>query len=90
MSGFTDLGPLSRLRKIRAVHLENVRRVTDFSGLAGATSLRYLAIDGTLDWKQPVADFEFLRGMLNLETLRLGNVRCSAGYPMLGSVLALT
>ena len=89
VSGFEDLGPLSNLSSLRALHLENLRRVEDFSGLVGAGALRYLSIDGTLDWKQPIRDFEFLRGLANLEVLRLANVRNLSRYPALAPVLAL-
>ena len=39
----------AELKRLRALHVENLRRVSDFSGLAGLDSLRYLAIHGTLD-----------------------------------------
>lgn len=29
-------------------------------------SLRYLCINGTLDWDQPIVDFEFLKGLCSL------------------------
>lgn len=54
VSGFSDLAPLRSLTKLRSLHLENLRRVHDFSGLSGISSLKYLSIDGTLDWKQPI------------------------------------
>lgn len=89
VSGFEDLSPLSHLKQLRSLHCENLRRVTDFSGLSGAKALRCLSVDGTLDWKQPVRDFEFLGGLSNLQVLRLANVRCCEPYPMLAPVLAL-
>lgn len=81
VSGFSDLAPLARLPKLRSLHLENLRRVSDFSGLAGSTSLRYLAIVGTLDWSQPIDGFGFLRGLPNLEYLALMFVRTACPYP---------
>lgn len=83
VSGFSDLSPLRMLHKLRSLHIENLRRVSDFSGLAGISSLRYLKIDGTLDWKQPIASFEFLSGLLNLEVLKFGQVINKSPYPAL-------
>ena len=54
VSGFSDLSPLQKLKRLRALHIENLRGVSNFSGLSGIASLRYLSINGTLDWKQPI------------------------------------
>ncbi|MCL4672200.1 MAG: hypothetical protein KJZ64_04550 [Sphingomonadaceae bacterium] len=75
VSGFSDLLPLSQLSGLRALHIENVRRVSDFSGLSNSPRLAYLSIDGTLDWAQPVEDFDFLGSLGSLEYLRIMNVR---------------
>lgn len=81
VSGFTDLAPLSALPALRALHMENLRGVSDFGGLAGAERLRYLAIYGTSDREQPISDLEFLRGLGELEVLALWQVKCRAPYP---------
>lgn len=81
VSGFNDLSPLGTLKHLRALHMENLRRVSDFSGLAGATDLRYLAIYGTTDWQQPIDSFEFLRGLPLLEVFAMWEVKCRAAYP---------
>lgn len=90
VSGFTDLSTLRRLRRLRSLHLENLRRVTDFKGLSDIESLRYLHIDGTFDWKQPIADFEFLNGLQNLEVFSLGQVITKATYPALLPLVKLS
>lgn len=72
VSGFSDLTPLRKLKKLKSVHFENLRRVTDFGGLAGIESLRYIYINGTFDWSQPVESFDFLSDIPNLEILALG------------------
>ncbi len=89
VSGFSDLSPLRSLTRLKSLHVENLRRVSDFGGLAGLSSLRYLRIDGTLDWKQPIADFEFLRGLPNLEVLSFGRIVTKAAYPAALPVLGL-
>ena len=48
------------LKNQKSVHFENLRRVSDFGGLAGIESLRYIYINGTFDWIQPVDNFDFL------------------------------
>jgi hypothetical protein len=89
VSGFSDLAPLQGLKHLRSLHLENLRRVSDFGGLAGASNLRYLAIYGTLDWKQPIDDFEFLRGLPRLETLAFWQMISRAPYPAMLPALSL-
>ncbi len=71
VSGFSDLTPLKKLKKLKSVHFENLRRVKDFSGLAGIESLRYIYINGTFDWSQPVENLHFLSEVPNLEILCL-------------------
>mgnify|MGYP000896145640 CR=1 FL=1 len=72
VSGFSDLTPLKKLKKLKSVHFENLRRVTDFSGLSGMESLRYIYISGTLDWNQPIENLDFLSEVPNLEILCMG------------------
>jgi hypothetical protein len=81
VSGFSDLSPLQGLKRLRALHLENLRRVANFGGLSGVDSLKYLAIYGTLDWKQPIEDFEFLRGLESLEVLAFWEIMTKKAYP---------
>lgn len=89
VSGISDLGLLSKLPKLRSLHLENLRRVNNFDGLSGINSLRYLRIDGTLDWKQPIENFEFLRGLPNLEVLSFGQIINKTPYPAMLPALDL-
>jgi hypothetical protein len=89
VSGFSDLTPLRSLTRLRALHLENLRAVRNFGGLSGITSLKYLHVDGTLDWKQPIEDFEFLRGLLNLEVLSFGQVINHTQFPAMLPALTL-
>ena len=89
VSGFSDLSPLKSLKMLRSLHLENLRRVSDFGGLVGMENLKYLHIDGTLDWKQPIEDFEFLKGLSNLEVLSFGQIINKSPYPALLPVAGL-
>ena len=89
VSGFCDLSPLRELKSLKSAHFENLRRVSDFLGLSGIASLRYLCISGTLDWDQPIVDFEFLKGLTGLEVLKLTWVKCKAPYPALLPLAAL-
>jgi hypothetical protein len=89
VSGFSGLTPLSRLTKLKSLHLENLRRVSNFDGLCELNSLRYLHIDGTLDWNQPIDNFEFLKGLPNLEVFSLGFVITKTEYPAFLPILHL-
>ncbi|HSI10838.1 MAG TPA: hypothetical protein VK961_02285 [Chthoniobacter sp.] len=89
VSGFSDLAPVANLKRLRALHIENLRRVSDFSGLSGATNLQYLSVNGTLDWQQPIDGFEFLLGLPKLEVLALWEVICRASYPAMLPALGL-
>lgn len=71
VSGFSDLSPIGELKQLRALHVENLRRVSDFSGLKGAASLKYLSIYGTVDCSQPINCFDFLSSLDALEYLGL-------------------
>jgi hypothetical protein len=83
VSGFSDLSPLAQLPRLRSLHLENLRKVADHSGLSGAAGLQYLSIHGTVDWKQPIKDFEFLHGLPSLQVFALWQVICKAPFPAL-------
>jgi len=87
VSGFSDLSPVGRLPALRALHLENLRRVSDFSGLAGAPALRSLAVRGTLDWNQPVADPGFLAQLPALEAVSITWFRSPLLSGMPGALL---
>lgn len=89
VSGFSDLTPLSKLTKLKSLHFENLRKVSNFDGLKGISSLRFIHIDGTLDWNQPIENFEFLNGLPNLEVFSLGWIVNHSPFPALTSVLTL-
>ena len=81
VSDFSDLKPLLKLTKLKSLHFENLRRVSNFDGLQGLYSLRYLHINGTHDWNQPIENFEFVKGLPNLEVFSLGFIINKTEYP---------
>ncbi|PWN65986.1 leucine-rich repeat domain-containing protein [Chryseobacterium oncorhynchi] len=89
VSGFSDLSPLQNLLKLKSLHLENLRKVCSFDGLRRIKTLKYLHIDGTLDWKQPVENFSFLEELPELEILSLMNIVNKTPFPAFLSVLKL-
>ncbi len=89
VSGFSDLSSLGKLTKLKSLHIENLRRVSNFDGLRGLNNLRYLHIDGTLDWNQPIEDFEFLNGLSKLEVFSLGFVKILKEYPAFTPLIKL-
>jgi len=89
VSGFSNLTPFSELKKLKSLHFENLKRVSDFSGLSGLDNLKYLHIDGTIDWNQPIENLDFLKDLPNLEVLALGFVSVKSDYPAFLSVLHL-
>ncbi len=82
--------PIGELKNLKALHIENVRRITNFSGLGRAQELRYLSINGTFDWAQPIESFDFLSGLNQLEFFSLGFVRSLAKTPALEALAYLT
>lgn len=89
VSGFSDLTPLFKLTKLKSLHFENLRRVSNFNGLRGLDSLRYLHIDGTPDWNQPIENFDFLKGLPNLEVFSLGFISNKTKFPIFLPILHL-
>lgn len=89
VSGFSDLSPLRTMGKLKSLHIENLRRVSDFNGLEGMSSLRYLCVNGTVDWKQPISNFEFLKKLPNLEVLSFWQVINKTEFPALLPALFL-
>jgi hypothetical protein len=55
----------------------------------GIKSLKYLHIDGTLDWNQPILNFSFLNGLPNLEVFSLGFVINKSEFPAFLPILNL-
>lgn len=82
VSGFDNLNAIGSLPQLTSLHLENLRRVRDFSPLSRSKTLKYLSIDGTFDWKQPIESLSFLSNLDSLEYLRLQGVRVFSDSPV--------
>lgn len=89
VSGFSDLSPLKNLKKLKSLHFENLKKVSNFDGLRGIESLKYLYIDGTLDWNQPIENFSFLEDIPNLEVFAIGFIVNKTEYPAFLPILNL-
>lgn len=89
VSGFSDLSPLRNLKRLKSLHFENLRKVSSFENLKGIESLKYLRVDGTVDWNQPIENFEFLKGLPNLEVLSLGFIINKTEFPAFLPILKL-
>ncbi|MCB2085043.1 MAG: leucine-rich repeat domain-containing protein [Sphingomonadaceae bacterium] len=87
VSGIEELSAVGNLPKLRSLHLENLRRVKDFSGLQSSGSLRYISVDGTMDWRQPIETMDFLASIRTIEVLRLMAVRLLSPYPVFASLV---
>ncbi|EMJ56002.1 hypothetical protein LEP1GSC013_0182 [Leptospira interrogans serovar Valbuzzi str. Duyster] len=81
--------PIGELKNLRSLHIENVRKVTNFTGLSHAKKLCCLSIDGTSDWAQPIESFDFLSELKKLEYFKLGFVRSLAKTPALEALARL-
>jgi len=62
--------------------MENLRRVRNFEGLSGCERLKCLSIYGTLDWKQPIENLDFLKGLPELEYIDFGFINFLSSFPI--------
>ena len=74
-SRFKNLDSFANLGNLKALKLHNLRKIQDFSGLAGLGQLKHLIIDSQFDYAQPIESFSFLEAMSELEHLELGRIR---------------
>lgn len=75
VSGFDDLTPIVSLSNLKALNLDLLRRVKNFSPLSSLQNLKFLRIVGNFDFNQPINDLRFFEGLKNLEYLVLNDVR---------------
>ena len=67
--------------------MENL--ISNVSSITGIESLKYIYINGTFDWSQPVENFDFLSEIPNLEILGMGfGVKVlNSTYPIFKSII---
>ena len=88
VSGFDDIAPVASMPALRSLYMENLRKMKDFSALGKAKGLKYLSINGTFDWAQPIESLEFVSALKSLEFLglsaRIGDMESAAVLAGLG------
>lgn len=89
VSGFSDLSPIENLQKLKSLYIQNFRRISDFSAISSLKSLQYLSINGTVDWKQPIENFDFLGSLENLEYFSVWLINCKGEFPVFLTALKL-
>lgn len=89
VSGFSSLSPIEDLVKLKSLYIQCLRRVSDFSHISSLKSLQYLSINGTVDWKQPIENFDFLSNLESLEYFSVWLINCRAKFPVFLSALKL-
>lgn len=79
VSGPTSLAPLGRLPRLRALYVESMRSLSDWSGLTSAPGLTCLEIFGSPDKRQRIDDLAFLDGLPQLDYLQLALCQLGQG-----------
>ena len=68
--------PLTTLKKLEVLYIENLKKIKDFSLLGNLTNLKFLSIEGSMYTKQKVNSFNFLTDLINLIYLSTAMVSC--------------
>lgn len=79
VSGPTSLAVLAELPHLRALYVESMRSLTDWSSLTACPGLTCLEIFGSADKRQQVDDLAFLDGLPLLDDLELALCRLGQG-----------
>ncbi|MCM1064267.1 MAG: leucine-rich repeat domain-containing protein [Eubacterium sp.] len=79
-AGVLRIEPLSRLKNLVALSVENFQKINDYHALAALDNLELLSIEG--DWKSPryihIESLEFLREMKQLRSFSLTTARIAS------------
>jgi hypothetical protein len=72
--GIQSIEPLGQSEKLKSLHLENLKRITDWSPLASLKGLEGLCVSGGLWAMQKVKSLEPFSALTSLQWLDLGGV----------------
>lgn len=75
-----DITCLGNLKNLIVLHIENFKRIEDYSPLVTLNNLEQLVISGSILGNTPIKDFEFLREMQSLVSLWAPNTTLRKKY----------
>ncbi len=79
-AGVQDITSLGNLKNLIVLYIENFKRIEDYSPIAALDKLEQLIISGPLYGNTPIKDFEFLREMQSLVSIRFPNTTIRRKY----------
>ena len=79
-AGVQDISPLCRMKSLVVLHVENFKRVEDYSSFADLKNLEQLNILSAMYQRVPIKDLEFLRKMPHLLSFSAGDVTLKKKY----------
>jgi len=79
-AGVQDITPISGMKSLVVLVIENFKRIEDFSPLAALENLEQLIIQSTILGRVAIKDLEFLRYMPSLRTFSTGNTTLRKKY----------
>ena len=75
-----DITPLGKLKSLIVLHVENFKRIAEYSPLAALGKLEQLVISGPVLGTTPIKDLEFLRDLQSLVSVWLPNTTIDKRY----------
>lgn len=81
-AGVRDITSLGKLENLIVLHVENFKRIEDYSVFINLRKLEQLIISGPILGRTPIKDLEFLREMKNLVSVGLPNTTIKKKYTL--------
>lgn len=81
-AGVRDITSLGKLENLIVLHVENFKRIEDYSVFITLRKLEQLIISGPIIGRTPIKDLEFLREMKNLVSVGLPNTTIKKKYTL--------
>ena len=78
--GITDLMPITKLRNLIVLYMENFKRIEDYSPLIALDKLEQLVISGPILGRTPIQDLDFLPKMPSLLSVWTPNTTLRKKY----------